>query len=250
MLSVIVAAIAIAVLIVAVVRHPDPARRAAVLRRAGFGLMALSAFFFGAFLIGDAFADPGGWEAAGLVAAWAVPLAGLAALSWLRPGWAIYVFAALTAAVIGVSIWFALNPEGWRSFEDRHGPIRAVLTFVLVTALALLGLKRTAAAGILLLAVGIIPVAVSSLGSFLGFASLSVVSAAPVITGVLYLVSAHLAGRPAPSAGMAPGPLGQPGRDRRRPHPRGQHLTIQRRNLHLHSQWHEPASANHNQRSR
>jgi hypothetical protein len=128
----------------------------------------------------------------------------------LRPGWAIYVFAVLTAAVIGVSIWFALNPEGWRSFEDRHGPIRAVITFVLVTAIALLGLKRTAAAGILLLAAGIIPVAVSSLGSFLGFASLSIVSAAPVITGVLYLVSAHLAGRPAPPAGMGAGPAELP----------------------------------------
>ena len=82
-------------------RQPDPAKRAALLRRAGFGLMALSSFFFGAFIIGDTFADPGGWKAAGLVAAWAVPLAGLAALSWLRPRWAVYVLAALTAAVIG-----------------------------------------------------------------------------------------------------------------------------------------------------
>jgi hypothetical protein len=51
--------------------------------------------------------------------------------------------------------------------------------------MAVLGLKRTAAAGVLLLAAGIIPAAVSSLGSFLGFASLSIVSAAPVITGIL-----------------------------------------------------------------
>jgi hypothetical protein len=208
MLSVLVVAIAIAIalLIVAVVRRPDPVRRAVVLRQAGFGLVALPAFFFGAFLLGDAFAEHGGWRAAGLVAAWAVPLAGLAALSWLRPGWAIYVLAVLTAAVTGVSIWFALNPEGWRSFEDRHGPVRAVITFVLVTAIALAGLKRTAAAGVLLLAAGIIPVAVSSLGSFAGLASLSVVSAAPVITGVLYLVSAHLAGRPGPPAGLGTGP--------------------------------------------
>ena len=210
MLSVLVVAIAIALLIVAVVRQPDPVKRAVVLRRAGFGLMALSALFFGAFLIGDTFADPGGWKAAGLVAAWAVPLAGLAALSWLRPGWALYVLAVLTAAVIGASIWFALNPEGWRSFEDQHGPVRAVIIFVLVAVIALFGLKRTAAAGVLLVAAGIIPVAVSSLGSFLGFASLSIVSAAPVITGVLYLVSAHLAGRPAPPADLGTGPVERP----------------------------------------
>ncbi len=181
-------------------RQPDPAKRAVLLRRAAFGLMALSTFFFGAFVIGDTFADPGGWKAAGLVAAWAVPLAGLAALSWLRPGWAVYALAVLSAAVIGVSVWFALNPQAWRSFEDRQGPIRAVLTFVLVAAIAVLGLKRTSVAGVLLLAVGVIPVMVSGLGSFVGFASLSVVSAAPVIAGVLYLVSAHMTEPPAPPA--------------------------------------------------
>ena len=36
-------------------RRPDPAKRAVLLRRAGFGLMALSTFFFGAFVIGDTF---------------------------------------------------------------------------------------------------------------------------------------------------------------------------------------------------
>jgi hypothetical protein len=191
-------------------RQADPAKRAVILRRAGFGLMALSTFFFGAFIIGDTFADPGGWKAAGLVAAWAVPLAGLAALSWFRPRWAVSVLAVLSAAMIGVSVWFALNPQAWRSFEDRHGPIRAIATFLLVAALAVLGLKRTAVAGVLLLAIGVIPVAVSSLGSFLGFASLSVVSAAPVIAGVLYLVSAHMAERPAPPAHTGTGSAEQP----------------------------------------
>jgi hypothetical protein len=181
-------------------RRPDPAKPAVLLRRAGFGLMALSTFFFGAFVIGDTFTDPGGWKAAGLVAAWAVPLAGLAALSWFRPGWAVYVLAVLSVTAIGVSVWFAISPAGWRSFEDRNGPIGAIVTFVLVAAIAVLGLKRTSVAGVLLLAVGVIPVVVSSLGSFLGLASLSVVSAAPVIAGVLYLLSAHMAKRPAPSA--------------------------------------------------
>ena len=206
MVFVFVAVIAIALLIVLFVREPDPVKRAAVLRRTGFGLMALSAFVIAAFLVGETFDDPGGWAAAGLTAAWAVPLAGLAALAWLRPGWAVYVLAALTAGVIALSVWFALNPEGWRSAEDRHGPLRMVISFVLVTAIALLGLKRTAAAGVLLLTAGIIPVAVSSLGSFLGFTSLSMVSAPPVVTGVLYLAAAHLAGRRAPPAGIGAGP--------------------------------------------
>jgi hypothetical protein len=191
-------------------RQPDPVKRAVLLRRAGFGLMALSTFFFGAFVIGDTFTDPGGWKAAGLVAAWVVPLAGLAALSWLRPGWAVYALAVLSAAVIGVSIWSAISPEAWRSFEDRHGPILAVLIFVLVAAIAVLGLKRTSVAGVLLLAVGVIPAIVSSLGSSLGFASLSVVSAPPVIAGVLYLVSAHMAERPPPPAHTGTASVEQP----------------------------------------
>jgi len=210
MFSVIVVVAAIVIVIVAVVRQPDPAKRALLLRRAGFTLMALFTFFFGAFIVGETFFDPGGWKAAGLVAAWAVPMAGLVALAWYRPSWAVYVFGVLTAAVIGISVWFAVNPQGWRSFEDQHGPIRAVITFVLVAPIALLGLKRTAAAGVLLLAAGIVPVAVSSLGSFLGFASLSVVSSAPVITGILYLVSARIAGRPAPPAHADTGPAERP----------------------------------------
>ncbi len=191
-------------------RQPDPAKRAVLLRRVGFGLMALSTVLFGAFVVGETFADPGGWKAAGLVAAWAVPLAVLAAISWFRPRWAVYVLAVFSAAVIGVSVWFAVNPQAWRSFEDRNGPIRAVLTFVLVAVIAVLGLRRTAVAGVLLLAVGVVPVVVSSLGSSLGFASLSVVSAPPVITGVLYLVSAQMAERPAPPARSGTKSAGRP----------------------------------------
>ena len=207
---VIVVAIAIAFMIVAVVRPSDLAKRAVVLRRAGFWLIALSACFIGAFIIGETFTDPGGWKAAGLVAVWAVPLAGLATLAWFRPGWAGYVLAILTAGVIGVSVWFAVDPESVRSFENQNGPVRVVLTFVLVAAIAVLGLKRTAAAGVLLLTVGVIPVVVASLGGFQGSVSLSFVSAAPVITGVLYLASAHAATRQAPPAHTGTGSAEQP----------------------------------------
>ena len=193
-----------------VVRQPDPARRARILRGAGFGVMALVTAVFGLFVTGEAFTDPGGWTALGLVAAWALPLAVLAALAWYRPGWAARLFAVLIAAVVGVSVWFAVDPQGWRVFEDRHGPIRAIISFVLAAAVALLGLKRTAVAGVLLLVLGVVPVVVSSLGSRLGFASLTVVSSAPLIAGVLYLWSAALAGRSASPGGTQAGPEGRP----------------------------------------
>jgi hypothetical protein len=192
------------------VRQRDPVTRARILRRAGFGVMAVVTAFFGLFVAAETFADPGGWKALGLVAAWAAPLAALAALAWYRPDWATRLFAVLIAAVIAVSVWFAVNPEGWRAFEDRHGPIRAVISFVLAAVVALLGVKRTAAAGVLLLVLGVVPVAVSSLGSQLGFASLAVVSSAPFITGVLYLCSAALADRSAPPAGRQARPRDRP----------------------------------------
>jgi hypothetical protein len=174
--------------------------RARFLKWAGFTLMALSTVFAGAFIVGETFTDPGGGKAAGLVAAWAVPLLVLAALAWYRPGWAVRVLAVLTAAVIGMSVWFAVSPRG-------KGPTEAVLTFALAAAIALLGLKRTATAGVLLLVVGIVPVAVSSLvRGHGGFGSLAAVSFAPVVTGVLYLLSALMTGRPAPTARADAGP--------------------------------------------
>lgn len=180
------------------VRHREKAERARFLKRAGFTLMALFALLFGLFIAGETFTDPGGWEALGLVASWAIPLAVLGAITWYRPDWAIRLFAILITAVIGTSIWFAVNPEGWRSFEDRNGPIRTIIVFALTATVALLGLKRTAMAGVMLLILGIVPIAVSSLGSNLGFTSLVVATSPAVVTGILYLLSVTMTGRSVP----------------------------------------------------
>jgi hypothetical protein len=187
--------------VVLLARLSDPAQHARILKRTGFSVMAFTSAFFGLFVIDETLTDPGGWKGLGLVAAWAIPLAALAAVAWCRPGWAARLFPVLIAAVIGFSGWFAADPEGWRAFEDRHGPVRAIISFVLAAAVALLGLKRTALAGAMLLVLGVVPMVVSSLGSQFGFASLAVVSSAPVIAGVLYLWSAAVAGRAAPPEG-------------------------------------------------
>jgi hypothetical protein len=202
---VIVAAITVAIAVF-FARQRDAMKRARFLKRSGFTVMAVSTFLFGTFLVGETFADPGGWKAAGLVLAWVIPLAALAAVAWYRPPWSVPIFAILTAGVIGISIWFAVSPQGWRLFENRNGPIRDIVTFVLAAAIAVLGLKRTALAGALLLVIGVVPIAISSLGSLGGFGSLAVVSSAPVVAGVLYLLSARAQGRPAPSASADAGP--------------------------------------------
>jgi hypothetical protein len=171
------------------------------LKWAGFTVMALSTLIAGVFIVGETFTDPGGWKAAGLVAAWAVPLAVFAALAWYRPGWAGPVLAVLTVAVIGMSIWFVVSPRG-------KGPTEAILTFALAAAIAVLGLRRAGVAGVLLLIVGIVPFAVFSLvRGHGGFGSLAAVSLAPIVAGILYLLSASIkASRPAPASHTDTGP--------------------------------------------
>ncbi|MGE5290108.1 MAG: hypothetical protein ACM3ML_23560 [Micromonosporaceae bacterium] len=180
--------IVVAVIVLLVRR--DPAKRAVVFKRAGFAVMAAFTLFFGLFIVGETFDDPGGWKALGLVSAWLVPLAGIALVAELRPGWAVPMFAALITVLIGLSIWFAVSPAEWRAFENGNGPIRAIVTFVVAAGVAVLGLKRTAAAGVMLLVLGIVPLAVASVGSLAGTGSLAVAASAPVITGILYLLSA------------------------------------------------------------
>ena len=170
------------------------------LKWGGFAVMTLSTCIAAIFIIGETFTDPGGWKAAGLVAAWAVPLVVLAALAWFRPGWAVPGCAVLTGALIGIGIWFVVSPRG-------KGPTEAILTFALAAVTAVLGLKRTGVAGALLLIVGIAPFAIYSLGRGHGPSSLLAVSVAPIISGVLYLFSATIkGGRPAPSAPTDAGP--------------------------------------------
>ncbi len=181
----------VVVVIASFARHREGALRASFLRRAGFALMVLFGGFFGLFVIGDTLSDPGGWKGAGLVALWVVPLVLVGLLAWFRPDAAAWVFALLAAAVIGLSIWSAVDPTGWRSFENHSGPIRAVVVFALAAALALWGLRRTMQAGVMLLVVGILPILISATAHN-GMASLAAASSAPVVTGLLYVASAFV----------------------------------------------------------
>jgi hypothetical protein len=140
----------------------------------------------------EACAEPGGAAAIPLVLAWLAPLLALATLALLLPRWGVWALAGLTVVLVAGSVWFAIDPAAWRMVEHQTGPVRAVAVFVLAGALGVLGLKRTATAGSLLLAAALGPVVISGLGSLPSVASLSPVSVIPVITGVLYLVSAQL----------------------------------------------------------
>lgn len=113
----------------------------------------------------------------------------------------------LTGAVVAGSIWFAVDPQGWRSVEDDVGPVRAIAAFVVVAALGVLGLSRAMAAGILLLVTGLAPVLLGLPRG--GLSSLAAVGVPAVLVGALYVASAVAASRP-PAA--RPGSrVGRPG---------------------------------------
>jgi hypothetical protein len=189
-------ALAIAGAVVLVLaRLRSTADRARFLRRAGLVLMAMFTVVGAVWIAAEAFADPGGWRAAGLVAMWLVPLVVLLAISWYRVTWATVLLGALTAGVVGLSVWFAVDPEAWRAFESNNGPVRAISSFVLAAPIALLGWRRPLPAGVLLVVLGVVPVALSAAGTFSGLGSLAVVSLPPVLTGILYLLAETVARR-------------------------------------------------------
>jgi hypothetical protein len=160
------------VLIIGVVyfqKHPDSASRARFLRRTAFDLMAFVTAVFGVFVIGETIDDPGGLAAAGWVASWLLPLAGLIVRAWYVPRFALPLFVAFTAAVVGMTLWAVVRSDSWRRFEDAHGPV---------------------------VTLGLVPLALSSLARQLSPGSLVVAVTPGLIAGVLYLVAAELDGDP------------------------------------------------------
>lgn len=135
-------------------------RRAGYYRYTGAAVMAVATAFVGTFFVGETLADPGGRSAAVMVVLWLVPLAGLVAAAWLWPGRAVTaVLAALALVVCALDLWYLADRAGLRDFEDGHGPVRMLAGFAVAAALVVLGLRRPGAAGLLLLGLGGVPMA-------------------------------------------------------------------------------------------
>jgi hypothetical protein len=163
---------------------------AAGLRRAGLVFACLFSVLAWFFIAGEAMSDPGGLKGAVLVVSWSAPLAALGALAWYRPARGTTVLGDLTLALVVASVWFAADPQGWRSFENGHGPVRAIGLFVLMLPLALLGWRRPHVAGWMLLLVGLLPMILASTARSAGVSSMTAIAVPATIDGILYLLSA------------------------------------------------------------
>ncbi|HEX5951507.1 MAG TPA: hypothetical protein VFZ96_10945, partial [Actinomycetota bacterium] len=149
MLFPLIAAVVVVVIVFFTIRDRDAETRASILEGTAFALLALSTLFFVMFRVADTLHDHDGWAVVRTIAAWAVPMAVLVVVAWLWPDLAIWVIGVLIATTIGLAIWFAVDVDGWTAFEDRNGPVRDIVMFVLAAGAAVLALRRTAAAGVL-----------------------------------------------------------------------------------------------------
>lgn len=192
-----------ALLAAAIRRHPDAKGRALALRRMALGLTAAYTALVGLFVAGEILTDPGGGEGVGLVALWLVPLVVLGLLGWFRPDAARIPLTVLTGAVVAMSLWYAIADQSWQSFENSHGPVRAIASFALCAALGAFGYRRPLRGGILLLVASLVPVALqAAAGSGRGSTSLVALTSPGALVGILYLASlAPGGGAPVPPSG-------------------------------------------------
>ena len=163
-------------------------RVARALRGVGWWLSfvwLLAAFFF---LIGETLDDPGGWDAVGLIACWLIPLVVLVAVAWWRPGAARAPLVWSVSLPVAYAATALVDRDSWTSFQDRVGPIGAVLVMVLGLALAALGrhAETTLEAGWAMVALALLPCLVLLVIGHL-MASLVAASLPVHIGGALYV---------------------------------------------------------------
>jgi hypothetical protein len=118
-----------------------------VVRGLAVGIVAALGLFGALFVAGETLADPGGWAAVGLVAAWAVPMAALVVLALLRSEVASRL---LPWALLVAGVLLLVDAAG--AFPRDTGPVGTITMFAAAVPCGLLGLHRALRAGVLVLA--------------------------------------------------------------------------------------------------
>lgn len=174
---------------------------ARALRVSGLVLMLLVCAFGLLWAAAEAMADPGGWLAVALTAAWLVPLLLLTGLALWRPELAQPVIL-VVAVLLGLVLVFSAVAQGtWSDLENHVGPFRAVGLLALALPTAVLAWHRPLTGGSVLLALGALATVLGMVlrGRVGGSAALGVVALPIVLSGALFLLSTTVQG-----AGGAP----------------------------------------------
>ncbi len=127
------------------------------------------------------------------------------------------MLAILLAGAVTLAVWYAADPAAWIGYENQHGPVRAVVSFVLLLPAGLLGWRRPLTGAVLLLVLGLAPAGIVGVSAHLA-ASFAAISGPAAIGGLLYLFAALTArhhGHPAhpePTRAAHPRPYRPAGR--------------------------------------
>jgi hypothetical protein len=185
-------AIVVVAVVIAMTRQRDPQQRATALTRTGAAIMAVFTVLAGIVIIGWAMQDPGGTAGLLITLVWLAPMLLLAIAAWFWPAPTAPLLLALASAFIAACLWLAFDPAALRNFVGDNGPVIAVSVVALAFPAAVLGLKRTALAGWLLVALGVLPLLITLIARSGPVATLIATSLVPLIAGISYLVSARM----------------------------------------------------------
>jgi hypothetical protein len=173
-------------------RLTDLMRTTPVLAWVGFGITVVFLGLAALMVAGYTLTDPGGWTGVGLTALWVVPTLGLVALSFYRPDTALAVLALATLVPIGFGVWTLVDYTGVRDWEDQTGPVGLVFVLAIGLPLAVEGLFRPTAAGLLMVAITVVPLVLSMIGAGTEWGqalSIGLISAPVLVGGVLYVLA-------------------------------------------------------------
>ncbi len=186
-------AIVVFAVVVVMTRDKDPQQRASVLLRTGAAIMGVFTVLAAIVIVGYALQDPGGTAAILITLAWVVPMLILAVSAWFWPAATSPLLLALASSFIAACVWLAFDPAALRSFVSENGPIIAVSVVALAFPAAVLGLKRAALAGWLLVALGVLPLVITIIARSGPVGSIIAASVIPLIAGISYLLSVRMA---------------------------------------------------------
>jgi hypothetical protein len=132
-----------------------------------------------------------------------VPTVVLAVMASRWPRTDAWLLGGAVAVLTACWVWAAVDPSWWDEFMDRTGPVLGVGALVLGLPMAVLGLRRPGTAGLLLLALAVVPyvgfpVSVADeewQGLRASFSTSSTISSAPMLVIALLLLLAALLAR-------------------------------------------------------
>jgi hypothetical protein len=173
-------------------RCSDLAQTVPILSWVAFGISVSFLALAGFMIAGYTLTDPGGWIGLGLTALWIVPMLGLTMLAFYRPDTAIPVLALASLVPISVGLWTLLDYEGVRGWEDQNGPVSLVFILVIGLPLTVQGLSRPTPAGLMMVAITVVPLVLSVIGAGSEWAlalSINLIGTPVLIGGVIYLAA-------------------------------------------------------------